>query len=90
MQSNSFAAMSPALIDAIAKVKAMTHLSKGERHKIGERVMALIEAQERIAARTNKELSKWNTIQRSLIHSRISVVPTWKPSRPTSCIIIPI
>jgi len=41
MQSNSFAAMSPALIDAIAKVKAMTHLSKGERHKIGERVMAL-------------------------------------------------
>jgi hypothetical protein len=56
MQSNSFAAMSPALIDAIAKVKAMTHLSKGERHKIGERVMALIEDQERIAARTNEEM----------------------------------
>ena len=56
MQSNSFTSMSPALIDAIAKVKAMTHLSKGERHKIGERVMALIEAQERIAARTNKEM----------------------------------
>jgi hypothetical protein len=58
MQYNSFAAMSPALIGAIAKVKAMTHLSKGERHKIGERVMALIDAQERIAAKTNKELSK--------------------------------
>ena len=56
MQSNSFVAMSPALIDAIAKVKAMTHLSKGERHKIGERVMALIEDQERIAARTNEEM----------------------------------
>jgi len=58
MQYNSFTAMSPALIGAIAKVKAMTHLSKGERHKIGERVMALIDAQERIAAKTNKELSK--------------------------------
>lgn len=58
MQSNSFAAMSPALIGAIAKVKAMTHLTKGERHKIGERVMALIEEMERIAAQTNKELSK--------------------------------
>jgi hypothetical protein len=58
MQSNSFAAMSPALIGAIAKVKAMTHLTKGERHKIGERVMALIEEMERIAATTNKELSK--------------------------------
>jgi len=58
MQSNSFTAMSPTMIGAIAKVKAMTHLSKGERHKIGERVMALIDAQERIAAKTNKELSK--------------------------------
>ena len=58
MQSNSFAAMSPALIGAIAKVKAMTHLTKGERHKIGERVMALIEEMERIAATTNKELFK--------------------------------
>jgi hypothetical protein len=58
MQYNSFAAMSPIMIGAIAKVKAMTHLTKGERHKIGERVMALIDAQERIAARTNKELSK--------------------------------
>ena len=58
MQYNSLTAMSPIMIGAIAKVKAMTHLSKGERHKIGERVMALIDAQERIAARTNKELSK--------------------------------
>lgn len=58
MHYNSFAAMSPALIGAIAKVKAMTHLTKGERHKIGERVMALIEEMERIAAQTNKELSK--------------------------------
>lgn len=58
MQSNSFAAMSPALMGAIAKVKAMTHLTKGERHKIGERVMALIEEMERIAATTNKELFK--------------------------------
>ena len=55
---NSLTAMSPALIGAIAKVKAMTHLTKGERHKIGERVMALIEEMERIAATTNKELSK--------------------------------
>lgn len=58
MHYNSFAAMSPALMGAIAKVKAMTHLTKGERHKIGERVMALIEEMERIAAQTNKELSK--------------------------------